>query len=186
LFSVIAVGKVGKFVPEFFRKGKNQKMLVPVEISSLAIDTAKGTPLVILKDREGRVVAIPLDHSDANAIAMQTLLVRPDKPLTVDLVRIVAEQLGASVYRAVISDVSEEGIFSASVVVRADGGASIKVIDCRPCDAVALAARSGTPIFVRESVFSKQPDGSGLSEGERLRAYIRSIDTVDFGKYALG
>jgi len=160
-------------------------MLVPVEISSLAVDTAKGTPLVILKDRDGRTVAVPLDHSDANAIAMHTLQVRPDKPLAVDLVRIVAEQLGAELYRAVIGDVSEDGIFYATIVIRADGGASIKVIDCRPCDAVALAARSGAPIFVRDSVFSKQPDDSGLSEAERLRAHIRSIDTVEFGEYVL-
>jgi len=160
-------------------------MLVPVEISSLAVDTAKGTPLVVLKDRDGRAVAVPLDHSDANAIAMHTLQVRPDMPLTVDLVRIAVEQLGASVYRVVISDVSEEGGFSACIVIRAEGGSVIKVIDCRPCDAVALAARSGAPIFVRENVFSKQPDGSGLSEEEKLRAYVRSIDTVEFGKYVL-
>jgi len=160
-------------------------MLVPVEISSLAVDAARGTPLVILKDHDGRVIAVPLDHSDANAIAMHSLQVRTDKPLAVDLVRIAVELLGAAVYRAVISDMSEEGVFSACIVIRADGGASIKVIDCRPCDAIALAARSGAPIFVREHVFSKQPDGSGLSEEERLRAHIRSIDTVDFGRYVL-
>jgi len=161
-------------------------MLVPVEISSLAVDTAKGTPLVILKDPSGRVVAVPLDHSDANAIAMHTLQVRTDKPLTVDLVRIAVEQLGAVVYRSVISDVSEDGVYSACIVIRADGGESIKVIDCRPCDAVALAARCGAPIFVREHVFAKQPDDSGLTAEERLRAHIRSIDTVEFGKYVLG
>jgi len=166
-------------------KGYRQKMLVPVEISSLAVDTAKGTPLVILKDHDGRVVAVPLDHSDANAIAMHTLQVRPDKPLAIDLVRIAVEQLGGVVYRVVISDVSEEGGYSACIVIRADGGAAIKVIDCRPCDAVALAARSGASIFVRDRVFAKQSDGSGLTEEERLRAYIRSIDTVDFGRYVL-
>ena len=160
-------------------------MLVPVEISALAVDTVKGTPLVVLKDRGERAVAVPLDHSDANAIAMHTLQVRADKPFTVDLVRIVAEQLGAVIYRAVISDVTDEGVFSASIVIRADGGSSIKVIECRPCDAIALAARSGAPIFVREHVFSKQPDDSGLSDAERLRAHIRSIDTVEFGQYAL-
>jgi len=160
-------------------------MLVPVEISSLAVDTAKGTPLVILKDRDGRTVAVPLDHSDANAIAMHSLQVRPDKPLAVDLVRIVVEQLGAELYRAVIGDVSEDGIFSASVVIRAGGGSLIKVIDCRSCDAVALAVRCGAPIFVSERVFSKQPDESGMSEEEKLRARVRSIDTVEFGEYVL-
>jgi uncharacterized protein len=160
-------------------------MLVPVEISSLAFDADKGMPLVILKDRDGRAVAVPLDHSDANAIAMHSLQVRTDKPLTVDLVRIAVEQLGAVVYRAVISDVSEDGVFEASIVIRADGGASIKVIDCRPCDAIALAARSGAPIFARDCVFSKQTDDEGQTEEERLRAYVRSIDTVDFGRYVL-
>jgi bifunctional DNase/RNase len=160
-------------------------MLIPVEISALAVDTAKGTPLVILKDSEGRALPIPLDHSDANAIALHFLRAGADKPFTVDLVRIIVEQLGAEIYRAVISDVSEDGVFSASVVIRADGGASLKLIDCRPCDAVALAARSGAPIFARERVFAKQRDVSGMTDEERLRAYVRSVDAVEFGKYLL-
>jgi bifunctional DNase/RNase len=160
-------------------------MLIPVEISSLAVDTAKGTPLVILKDSEGRALPIPLDPSDANAIAMHFLRSGADKPFSVDLVRIVIKQLGGELYRAVISDVDEEGVFSAGIVIRADAGASLKLIDCRPCDAVALAARSGTPIFARERVFAKRQDESGMTDEERLRAHVRSIDTVEFGKYIL-
>jgi bifunctional DNase/RNase len=160
-------------------------MLIPVEISALAVDTAKGTPLVILKDSEGRALPIPLDHSDANAIAMHFLQAGADKPFAVDLVRIVIEQLGAELYRAVISDVSEDGAFSASIVIRADAGAALKLIDCRPCDAVALAARSGAPIFARERVFAKRQDGTGMTDEDRLKAHVRSIDAVEFGKYVL-
>lgn len=167
-------------------KGAKQNMLVPVEISALAVDTAKGTPLVILKDRAGRVIAIPLDHSDANAIAMHTIRGQADKPLAIDLLRIAVEQLGAELYRAIISDMSEDGVFSASIVIRADRGASLKIIDCRPCDAIALAVRGGVSIFAREHVFAKQADGSGMTDGDKLREYVRSIDTVEFGKYALG
>jgi bifunctional DNase/RNase len=161
-------------------------MLIPVEISSFAVDPAKGSPLIILREvGGGRSVAVPLDHSDANAIAMHTLQVRTDKPLTVDLVKIVVEQLGGVLYRVVVNDVREGGIFSASVIVRADAGASIKVIDCRPCDAITLAVRCGAPMFVREAVFSKLASKSGLSEEECLRIHIRSIDTAEFGRYVM-
>ncbi|MDR0330394.1 MAG: bifunctional nuclease family protein [Chitinispirillales bacterium] len=161
-------------------------MLVPVEISSFAVDSSKGSPLIILREAGGgRSVAVPLDHVDANAIAMHTLQVRVDKPLTIDLAKILIEQLGAVLYRVVISDVSEDGVFSAGLIIKADGGASLKVIDCRPCDAITLAVRSGAPIFVRSEVFLKISSGSGLSESEQFRAYIRSIDTADFGRYVL-
>jgi len=159
-------------------------MLVPVEISSFAADTQKGTPLVILKETGGaRTVAVPLDLYEANAIAMHTLQVESDKPFTIDLVKIAVEQLGGTVYRVVISGVSDEGVFSSYIIIRA--GMSLKVIDSRPADAVALAVKCSAPLFVRDDIFAKQGSEKGQTGAEQLRERVRSVDTAEFGRYVL-
>jgi hypothetical protein len=159
-------------------------MLVPVEISSFAADTQKGTPLVVLKEIGGvRTIAIPLDLTDANAIAMHSLQVEVDKPFTVDLVKIAIEQLGGALYRVVVSDVAAEGAFSSYIIIRA--GASLKVIDSRPSDAVALAVKCGAPVFVRDDVFAKLESAGGQTAAEQLRARVRAVDTAEFGRYVL-
>ena len=158
-------------------------MLVQVEIASFAVDPNRGLPLIILKECGGeRSVAVPIGPLEASAIAMHSLDVQTDKPLTIDLVKTAIEQLGGTLVRIAISDVVEQS-FSASIQVAADS--SVKVIDCRPCDAIGLALRSGCPIFVRDAVFSKVNSDTELSEEEQLRKYIRSIDTTEFGRFVL-
>ena len=159
-------------------------MLVPVEIASFAVDPQRGQPLVILRELGGgRSIAVPVDHAEAGAIAMYTLQVPVDKPLAIDLVKIMLEQLGGSLYRAVIGDV-EENAFSASIIIRSQS--SLKVVDCRPSDAITLAMKCGAPLFVSDAVFAKLSSESGLSVEEQLRAHVRSVDTAEFGKYVLG
>jgi len=159
-------------------------MLIPVDVTSLAVEPQKSTPLAVLREPGGgRSVAIPLEHAEAGIIAMHWLQERAEKPFTVDLVKIVMEQLGGVLYRAVITDVEDGNSFSAGVVIQA--GQSLKVVDCRPGDAVVLAVRCGAPVFVREAVFSKLSSDSGLSAEEQLRERIRSIDTTEFGRYVL-
>jgi bifunctional DNase/RNase len=158
-------------------------MLIPVEVSSFAVEPQKSVPLIILKETGGaRSVAIPLDPVEACAIAMHSLKVPSDKPFTIDLVKIAIEQLGGELYRSVISDV-EDSAFTSYIVIKA--AASLKVVNCRPCDAVALAMRCGAQMFVKETVFCKLSSDRGLSEEEELRAQIRAVDAVEFGKMVL-
>jgi len=158
-------------------------MLIPVEISSFAFEPQGSTPLIILKEAGGeRTIAIPLDPVEACAIAMHSLKVTSDKPFTIDLVKIAVEILGGTLYRSVISDV-EDGAFAASIVI--ENADALKLVDCRPCDAIALAMRCGAPIFVKDAVFSKLSSDMGFDAEEELRAHIRSIDTVEFGRLVL-
>ncbi|MDR3011865.1 MAG: bifunctional nuclease family protein [Chitinispirillales bacterium] len=158
-------------------------MLLPVELSSFAIDPRTGLPLVVLREVGGeRSVAVPIEPDDAKAIAMHTLQIRADKPGALDLVGIVIEQLGGTLYRTVITDV-EESVFSASVIISAPG--AFKLIDCVSSDAIILAMKCGAPILVKDTVFFKLGPGKGLSEEEQLKASLRSVDAVEFGNYVL-
>lgn len=72
------------------------------------------------------------------------------RPLTHDLLLDVVEELGGRVERVVVSDL-REGTYIADLHLNAPR--DDVVVDARPSDALALAARTNAPIEVAESVF---------------------------------
>lgn len=159
-------------------------MLVEVEISSFALDPSRNTPVIILKEVSGkRTLPVPIGPLEASAIAIESLKVTPDKPLTIDLTRIIMEQLGGKLTRVIISDVVENSLHARLQIVRGNG--AVTMIDCRPCDALALAMRCKTSLYAMDFLFDKIQNGNTSSEEEKLRKHISSIDTLDFGRYIL-
>lgn len=157
-------------------------MLIQVEVASFAVDPGRNSPLIILKEVSGvRTLPVPIGPLEASAIAIESLKVTPEKPLTIDLVKIILEQLGGVLSRVVIYDIIEQSL-QARLQLTHDN--CMLFIDCRPSDAIALAMRCTTPIFVKEIVFEKNSPGK-VSEQDKLRRSISSIDTTEFGRYFL-
>ncbi len=155
-------------------------MLIQMEISSFALDTGRNTPVIILKETSGeRTLAVPIGPLEAGAIAIQSLEVTTEKPLSIDLVKLVMEQLGGSLRRVVIHHAGDKSLQARLHLQSAQGTG---IIECRPSDAIALAMRCKALLFVDEAVLTNEKDGSGSPE-EQLRSRIRSMDTVDFGTY---
>ena len=71
----------------------------------------------------------------------------------------VIEELGATIDHVVVSDL-RDGTFYATMVVRQNG--SVLSIDSRPSDAIALAVRSGAPIYAESWILDIA--GVGLDE----------------------
>jgi bifunctional DNase/RNase len=159
-------------------------MLVEVEISSFAVDPSRNTPVIILKEVSGkRTLPVPIGPLEASAIAIESLKVTPDKPLTIDLARLIMEQLGGKLTRVIITDIIENSLHARIQISKGKG--SMSMIDCRPCDVLALAMRCKTPIYAMDFLFEKIQTGISLSEEEKLKKHISSIDTLDFGRYIL-
>ncbi len=74
------------------------------------------------------------------------------RPLTHDLLKTVVDRIGYKVDRVVISDLRNDTYY-AKIVLRNDG--SVIEIDSRPSDAIALAVRSDSRIYIEESVLEK-------------------------------
>ncbi|KMQ52351.1 hypothetical protein CHISP_0618 [Chitinispirillum alkaliphilum] len=159
-------------------------MLVQVEVVSFAVDPDKNSPLIILQETGGsRSLSVPIAPLDASAIAMHSLqAAEPGKPLTIDLVKLIVDQLGGELARVVIYDYSEQVYLTR---LQVSVGDSVKIIDCRPSDAISLALRSRCPILVNDSVFDRIQTSNNLSEAEILRNNISSIETMQFGRYIL-
>ncbi|ELZ09287.1 hypothetical protein C479_10715 [Halovivax asiaticus JCM 14624] len=118
-------------------------------------------PVVILGVAgETEVLPIFVGAEEATSIARGLEATDIGRPLTHDLLLDVMEELGGRVERVVVSDLEERG---------EDGGTFIAdlhlttpretvVIDARPSDSLALAARTNVPIEISESVFERSSE----------------------------
>ncbi|GCE46736.1 hypothetical protein EI42_00255 [Thermosporothrix hazakensis] len=178
--------------------------MVEMTVESVRISLATQQRVVILKavDQE-RYLFIWIAHAEAYAIAVELQGATSERPLTHDLLKNVIRELGATLVSVEISDLVDE-IFYARLIL--DVAGRHVEIDSRPSDAIALAVRTKTPIYVDESVLeragvpieqSEEPQPPSLlrerdeeseeeDEDDNLSAYrdfINSLDVLDeFGK----
>ncbi len=127
--------------------------MIEMSVDSVRINLETQQRVVILKALDqDRYLFIWIAHPEAYAIAVQLQGTISPRPLTHDLMKNLLERIEAKVIRVVISDVVEE-IFYSEIIL--DVAGQEMEIDARPSDAIALAVRMNTPIFVAEQVLEK-------------------------------
>ncbi len=126
-------------------------MLIEVTVAGMGIDPRNDVPILLLRDDAGkRMLPIWIGIAEATAIAATVEGLSFAAPMTHDLILSIVEKLGGEIVRVTISSV-DETTFAAQVVLAV--GDEEKNIVSRPSDAVALALKSSTAIFVDEDVF---------------------------------
>jgi bifunctional DNase/RNase len=128
-------------------------MEIEVKIRGLMMDPNSGTPIIILKDVNSEtMLPIWVGAYEANAIALEIEKIAPQRPMTHDLLRNLILEMGATVHRIVITELRDNTFFAVIEIVK-EGGERVS-LDSRPSDAIALALRVDSPIFVNENVMS--------------------------------
>ncbi len=128
-------------------------MLVRVEVERVTLDTKTSRFVVILKDgKKNRWLPIVVGSTEAQAIALQLENISPPRPLTHDLIRNLLDTINVQVSRIVVSDLRDNTYFA---LISLQANSDIKDVDARPSDAIALALRMKSPIFVEEDVMKK-------------------------------
>ena len=126
-------------------------MEIEMTIKGLMIDPITNMPIIILRDQDGqRILPIWVGVFEANAIALQIENVQTPRPMTHDLLKNVIDDLEAQVERIVVCEL-KENTFYATIHLRTARPRQL-VVDARPSDAIALALRTRSPIFVEEAV----------------------------------
>ncbi|MDZ4178845.1 MAG: bifunctional nuclease family protein [Coriobacteriia bacterium] len=163
--------------------------MVHVSIASLSVDATSNQPVVILRpvDDEGpeaRLLPIWIGHPEATAILLALQDVEPPRPMTHDLLRSVINSLDHLVERIEITRL-EEGTFYAAIVLR--GEEQSVAVDARPSDSIALAVRTGSPIYVAEEVLDEAAVIAEVvteideeAEVEQFREFLEEVDPSDF------
>ena len=161
-------------------------MHVEMRIKGLMLDPITNMPIVILSDVEGhRILPIWVGFFEANAIALQMENVTTPRPMTHDLLKNVICGLNANVKKIVVNNLWDN-TFYALVFIETNG--ETVAIDSRPSDAIALALRMKSPIFVEEEVINKAKSLDGtrdLADSESLQRWLENLRPDELGKYKM-
>ena len=151
------------------------------KIFSLVLIPLLGQYVLTLEEVGGqRLVPIWIGVNEGNAIGLKLQDEQLPRPMTHDLMSGVLKTLGVKVERVLISDL-RDGTYYAVISLAA--GARRYEIDARPSDAMALAVRSDTPIFVGEKVLKKCPvimKPISADEVEKFKQNLQNLKPEDF------
>ncbi|MBP7629834.1 MAG: bifunctional nuclease family protein [Acidimicrobiales bacterium] len=161
--------------------------MIEMEIVGVRVEMPSSSPIALLREVGGtqRLLPIFIGAPEATAIAFALEEVVTPRPMTHDLLRTVLDDLGVSLERITVTDL-REGVFYAELELNARDG--VHTISSRPSDAIALAARTGSPIFAAESVLDEAAYVEEAAEEgpeqeevvEQFKEFINSVDPEDF------
>jgi bifunctional DNase/RNase len=158
-------------------------MFLQMKVSGIALDPFTNTPIVILKDNTNdKILPIWIGFMEASSIAMELEKTPRVRPITHDLVKNLIEKLGFLVSKIEVTDLRND-TFYASMHLKND--TEEYILDARPSDAIAIALRTDSPIFVNEEVIEKSKNIEIDEDKEKLEKLLDDMTDADFGKYKM-
>jgi hypothetical protein len=140
--------------------------MIRVVIDSIRVSLMSQLRVVILKDpSSGKYLPIFIGPCEAEAIAVKLQGMTVERPLTHDLLKSMIGELGGRVRHIVVNDLRQDTFF-AQIIIDVNG--QTRTIDSRPSDAIALAVRLDTIIYVEESVM----DRAGIMPDEEVESEL--------------
>lgn len=128
-------------------------MFKEMKLSRLIMDPFTNTPIVILKDLEDKeALSIWIGLLEASAIVVEMEKIHLPRPMTHDLVATILNSLEIQVSRVEITDYKDNTYFALIHLVLDEKSFHI---DTRPSDAIAIALRTQSPIYVHETVIAE-------------------------------
>jgi hypothetical protein len=153
-------------------------------IYGVSFDMVGKQPIVLLKTVSGnKFLPIWIGHAEAAAILMKLQGAETPRPMTHDLLSDVVSELNAEIAKITVTEL-RENTFYALITVAIDG--TEVEIDSRPSDAIALAVRSGAPIFAAEAVIEEsaiefeQEDVDQEEVVEEFKKFLDEVRPEDF------
>src|SRR5579872_1639530 len=167
--------------------------MVEVRLSAVRVDLQSNTPVLLLTEVEGvtpRTLPIFIGAPEATAIAFALQGVDTPRPMTHDLVKDLLETLDVRLERVLITELRSSTYFSELHLRR---GNDVWTVSSRPSDAVALAVRTASPLFVADDLIdaegvvlpsSDDEDDEGGENADALvgefREFLDSVRPEDF------
>ena len=160
-----------------------------MELVGVRVELPTSTPIALLRELNGehRVLPIFIGGPEAAAIALALEEISPPRPMTHDLMKDLLDSLGVSIESVTVTEL-RDGTFFSEIELHAKDG--VHRVSSRPSDAIALAARTGSPIFAAEGVLdeaaypeeAEETRAEGQSEEvvEQFREFIDTVNPEDF------
>ncbi len=158
-----------------------------MKVHRLVLDPNTNSPIVVLQAEDsGVLLPIWIGIFEAHSIAMKLEGVEPSRPMTHDLLRNFFDVTKGMVDRIEVHDLVDNTYFAR---IHFYLNKQVFAIDSRPSDAIALALRTVSPIFVANHVLEKSkielPAGSegdgGMGKDEQWDEILKNFN-VDVDK----
>jgi bifunctional DNase/RNase len=142
---------------------------VELEIKTIVPAHSHGAYTLVLGEINGeRKLPVLIGAFEAQAIAMELEGMKPSRPLTHDLFAQALSEFQVVLKEVCISKL-EEGIYYSTLYLQS--GDRLSTLDSRTSDAIALATKFKSPIFVEESILKEagySDDSQGPEAEEEL------------------
>jgi bifunctional DNase/RNase len=154
-----------------------------LDVVGVRVEMPSNQPIVLLREVDGeRYLPIWIGAVEATAIAFAQQGVTPARPMTHDLFKDVLEAVGAQLEQVRITEIRDSTYYAELVFT---GGIRVS---SRPSDSIALALRTGTPIFAADPLLDEVgiiiADGSDDEEQEdeveKFRQFLDHVSPEDF------
>ncbi len=165
-----------------------------MEVLEVRVELPSNTPVVLLRETTGagRLLPIFIGGAEATAIALALDEVETPRPMTHDLFAQVLGDLAVTLERVVVTELRDRTFYAELHLAQ---GEEARSVSARPSDAIALAVRTGSPVFAAVEVLEEAgvdpatvagDDDEETSGGdpdtvvEEFRAFIDQVRPEDF------
>ncbi len=147
-------------------------MTIKMKVEGLLFDPKSGTYILLLKSIDNNeTLPIWIGKPEADSIALALGEVMTPRPLTHDLIKNILKDLNLKVAKVVVRAIIDSTYYATLYVT--DGKFEMP-IDSRPGDAVAVALRTNSPIYVDEKVIETK-------NTDELEEWLKNLRPEDFG-----
>jgi uncharacterized protein len=156
--------------------------MIEMKVAGIAVDAVSRSPIILLRDAaERRQLPIFIGQDQARAIISALENQAPPRPLTHDLIVSMMDEWHLELERVVIHSLQDNTFYA---ILQMRQGDTHKEIDARPSDAIAVAIRTKSPIWVMEEVVAdaSSPVDRDADEAERraFSSFISNLRPEDF------
>jgi hypothetical protein len=158
-----------------------------MELVGVRVEVPANTPVVILREQTGvgRLLPIVIGTPEASSIHAALEGIEPPRPLTHDLMVQILARLDTTLERIVVTEIRDHVFYAELHLV---SGGKQQIMSSRPSDAIAIAVRTGAPIFATESLLleaAQAPVEVGDDDDEEaiideFRDFLDDLDPEDF------
>src|SRR3989337_2756143 len=128
-------------------------MMVEMKVTGLTVDPFSNAPVLLLKDTSNtHTLPIWIGILEASAIASVLEKLKFSRPMTHDLMADFLSSMNVRLIKVEVNDMRDNVYYA---TIHMEKGRHSYTVDARPSDAIALALRTGSPIFVDEEVLGK-------------------------------
>lgn len=147
-------------------------MLIEMKVEGLLFDPRSSMYILLLKEVNGDgTLPIWIGKPEADSIALALGKVVTPRPLTHDLVKNIVDSLKVKVTKIIVTEILDNTYYA---LVCISDGKKETLIDSRPSDAVAVALRANSPIFVEDSIMERK-------SADELEEWLKNLRPEDFG-----